>query len=70
MLAWPTITVGPLSKGHFGTNHCVHCREDVLFLEVSKRIITMGIATFGTLQVSFIRRCPFLGGSFIGCFTV
>ena len=39
-------TVEPPSKGHSGT---VHCREDVFFSEVSKCIITMGIATFKTL---------------------
>ena len=44
-----TPTVEPPSKGHLGTNHSVNCREDVLFLEVSK-CITMGIATFWMLQ--------------------
>ena len=38
-------------------------REYVLFSEVSKRITTMGIATFGTLQSVFMRGCPFLRGS-------
>ena len=42
-------TVEPPSKGHFGTKHSVHCRENVLFSEVSKCIIAMGIATFKTL---------------------
>ena len=56
----------PPNKGHFGTNHSVHCREDVLFSEVSKCIITMGT---GTYEVSIIRG-PFLRGSFIGGFTV
>ena len=43
-------TVKSPSKGHFGTNHSVLCREDVLFSEVSKCIITMGIAD--------ITKCP------------
>ena len=43
-------TVEPLSKGHFGNIHSFHCREDVLFSEVLKCMITMGIATFGTLR--------------------
>ena len=53
-LSWPDYTmqfqctVEPPSKGHFGINCCV-LREDVLFSEVSKCNITMGIATFGTL---------------------
>ena len=29
-----TSTVEPPSKGHFGTNHSVRYREDVLFSEV------------------------------------
>ena len=52
----------PPSKGHFGTNHSVYCREDVLFSESS----TMGFATFESLQTSVLYEgCPFLGGSFI-----
>ena len=39
-------TVEPLNKGHFGTNHSVHCRETVLFLEVSECILTTGIRCY------------------------
>ena len=44
-----------------------HCREAIFFSEVSKCII---IATLGHYEVSFMRGCPFLGGSFIGGSTV
>ena len=49
-------TVEPLIEGHW-TNHYVFCGEAILFWEVSKRIITMGISTFKTerLKGSFIR---------------
>ena len=46
-------TVEPPSKGHFGTNNSVHCREAVLFSEVSKCIIAMGISYFWD-----ITKCP------------
>ena len=59
-------TVEPPNKGHFGTNPSVHCREDVLFSEVSKCII---IATFRTLRSVLYERMSLSGGSFIGGFT-
>ena len=60
-------TVEPPSKGHFGTNHSVHCREAVLFSEV---LLQWEYLLLGQYEVSFMKSCPFLGGSFIGGSTV
>ena len=49
-------TMEPPSKGHFGTNHSVHCREDVLFSEVSKQLLS------GHYKVPFMRGCSFSEG--------
>ena len=59
--------VEPLSKGLFGNNHSVHCREGVLFSEVLKCIITMGIGyyemSFESEVVSFLEGVSFIRGS-------